>query len=115
MASRRRRPSWTTAPGITPDRAAPPRLTTVAIDTTAGLGQPGLHVGDRVTIKGTGPSSGEGGHIERFAGTAIPAAVVRTDSGKVRHVRTIDLVASPAARDQPMDEPGAPPSGRGAT
>jgi len=88
----------------------PPRPTTVAIDSTAGRGQAGLGLGDRVTIQSTGLYNGEQGKIERFAGSAIPAAVVRTDSGKLRHVRTIDLVPSPAAGEGLRDGPdGSPP------
>jgi hypothetical protein len=63
----------------------------VEIDLTAGSGRAGLSVGDRVRIIGTGLYTGEAAVIERFAGSAIPAALVRTEAGRTRQVRTIDL------------------------
>ena len=61
------------------------------IDVNAAQGRPGLAVGSRVRIIGTGLYSGEAAVIERFAGGVIPAAHVRTETGKTRQVRTIDL------------------------
>jgi hypothetical protein len=61
------------------------------IDVTAGRGRSGFAVGDRVTISGTGLYSGESAVIERLAGGPIPSAVVRTEAGRARQVRTIDL------------------------
>lgn len=69
--------------------------TSVAIDTTALEGRSGLVVGSRVRITASGLYSGEAGVIERFAGSVVPAAVVRTDSGGTRQVRTIDLEPLP--------------------
>jgi hypothetical protein len=63
----------------------------VAIDLTAGSGRTGLSIGDRVRIIGSGLYAGEAAVIERFAGSAIPAALVRTEAGRTRQVRTIDL------------------------
>lgn len=65
--------------------------TVVSIDLNAGSGREGLSVGDRVRIAGGGLYSGEEAIIEKFVGTAIPAAMVRTDAGRTRQVRTIDL------------------------
>jgi hypothetical protein len=65
--------------------------TVVAIDLNASAGREGLKLGDRVRITGGGLYSGEEAVIEKFVGTAIPAALVRTDAGKGRQVRTIDL------------------------
>jgi hypothetical protein len=70
--------------------------TVVSIDLNAGSGREGLSVGDRVKIAGGGLYSGEEAVIEKFVGTAIPAAMVRTDAGRTRQVRTIDL--EPVAR-----------------
>ena len=67
------------------------RASLVAIDVTAGAGRVGLRLGDTVRIIGTGLYSGEDAIVEKFVGTAIPAALVRTSSGHTRHVRTIDL------------------------
>ena len=76
--------------GLTPTPAQN-RPTVVAIDLTAGAGRAGFSVGDRVLICGTGLYSGESAVIERLTGGIIPAAVVRTDAGRARQVRTIDL------------------------
>ncbi len=65
--------------------------TVVAIDLKASTGREGLKLGDRVRIIGTGLYSGEEAVIEKFVGTAIPAALVRTEAGRTRQVRTIDL------------------------
>jgi hypothetical protein len=65
--------------------------TVVAIDLNAGAGREGLQLGDRVRIAGGGLYSGEEAVIEKFVGTAIPAALVRTEAGRTRQVRTIDL------------------------
>jgi len=70
--------------------------TVVSIDLKASAGREGLKLGDRVRISGSGLYSGEEAVIEKFVGTAIPAALVRTDAGRTRQVRTIDLV--PVAR-----------------
>ena len=63
----------------------------VTIDTRAVVGRTDLAVGDRVRITGTGLYSGEPAVIEKFAFGAIPSAVVRTESGRTRQVRTVDL------------------------
>ena len=52
--------------------------TSTAIDTTAGAGRTGLY-------------SGEAAVIVRFAGNVIPSALVKTEAGRTRQVRTIDL------------------------
>lgn len=67
------------------------RPTVASIDLTAAGGRGGLSVGDRVRIIGSGLYAGEPAVIERFAGGVIPAAHVRTESGRTRQVRTIDL------------------------
>jgi hypothetical protein len=67
----------------------------VAIDLSARAGRPGLAVGDRVRIGGSGLYAGEPAVIERFSNGAIPAAVVRTEAGRTRQVRTIDLQPIP--------------------
>jgi hypothetical protein len=74
------------------------RPTVASINLAAGAGRTGLKVGDRVRITGNGLYSGELATIERLATGAIPSAVVRTDAGRTRQVRPIDLepVAAPA-------------------
>ena len=65
------------------------------IDLTAGSGRAGLAVGDRVRIAGGGLYSGEAAVIERLVAGVIPAALVRTEAGRSRQVRTIDLEPIP--------------------
>ena len=74
-----------------PDDAPYVRPTVAIIDLTAGKGRGGLSVGARVRIAGNGLYSGEFAVIERLANGVIPSAVVRTEAGKTRQVRTIDL------------------------
>jgi hypothetical protein len=74
-----------------PDDAPYVRPTVANIDVTAGKGRTGLSVGGKVRIAGTGLYSGEIAVIERLANGVIPSAVVRTEAGKTRQVRTIDL------------------------
>jgi hypothetical protein len=68
-----------------------------AIDLNASKGRAGLTVGDRVRITGGGLYAGEAAVIERMTTGVIPAALVRTEAGRTRQVRTIDL--EPIARD----------------
>lgn len=70
----------------------------VSIDPRAAEGREGLSVGDRVRITGTGLYTGEPAVIERFSFGAIPSAVVRTETGRSRQVRTVDL--EPLGSDQ---------------
>jgi hypothetical protein len=76
-----------------------PNLATINLE--AGAGRAGFSVGDRVRIEAGGTYSGEIAVIERLSAGVIPSALVRTESGGTRQVRTIDLVpanseASPA-------------------
>lgn len=88
------------------------RPTVATIDLTAGKGRAGLSVGGRVRIAGSGLYSGETATIEKLVTGVIPQAVVRTEAGKTRQVRTIDLepVAPPAAQPAPAASasPGQP-------
>jgi hypothetical protein len=77
--------------GDSPPETQIQREGVVNIDLTAGGGRPGLAVKDRVRIRGTGLYGGEAAVIERLTGGPIPAAVVRTEGGQTRRVRTIDL------------------------
>jgi hypothetical protein len=73
--------------------------TVAKINKQAGLGRGEIVVGMRVTILGTGLYSGETAVVESLAGGVIPAALVRTEAGRTRRVRTIDLAptSAPAA------------------
>jgi hypothetical protein len=82
-----------------PQKKAPPRPQTgvgtppagIQINTAALDGRSGLAPGDRVRILGTGLYAGEVAVIERMAGGVVPAAAVRTEAGRARTVRTVDL------------------------
>ncbi len=97
--------------GNRPNRRGPPpadetpveRRTLATINVEAAAGRPGFQAGDRVRIESAGLYSGESGVIERLTSGPIPAAVVRTDSGGTRQVRTIDLVA---LKDSPSPSKG---------
>ena len=56
-----------------------------------------MSVGDRVRISGGGLYAGEVAVIEKLTSGVIPAALVRTEAGRTRQVRTIDL--EPVARE----------------
>jgi hypothetical protein len=71
-------------------RAGRPLPDRLEINLDAITGQTGLTIGDRVRIAGTGLYAGEAARIERFVGV-IPSAVVRTEAGATRQVRTVDL------------------------
>ena len=84
--------------GPAPAYVAPATPPTVAlINGQAGAGRTGIEVGMRVTIIGTGLYAGETAVVESIAGGVIPAADVRTEAGRTRRVRTIDLVPAPSA------------------
>lgn len=86
-----------------PAADAPPveRPTLATINLKATTGRAGLKVGDRVRIESAGSYSGETAVIERLTSGPIPGALVRSESGGARQVRTIDLV--PLA-DQPSSD-----------
>lgn len=65
--------------------------TVVAIEMGAAAGRPGLSVGSQVTILGSGIYAGERAVIERLVAGVIPSAVVRTEAGRTRQARTVDL------------------------
>ena len=55
--------------------------------------------GARVQIT-TGLYAGEFAIVESLVSGVIPAAVLRTEAGKTRRARTIDLVPAPAPRPE---------------
>ena len=80
-------------------RAAAAASRTVTINLQAMTGRAEIRPGLRVRI-GSGLYAGELAIVQSIAGGVIPAAVVRTEAGRVRSVRTVDLV--------PEREPGEP-------
>lgn len=86
----------------TPEARSPAANRVVSIDVTAIRGREGVVPGMRVEIA-AGLYAGEPAVVESMAGGVIPAVVVRTDAGRTRRVRVIDLV--PVARRQDASEP----------
>jgi hypothetical protein len=82
-------PKKSAGPRPEPGYINPP--TGVSINRAALDGRSGLAPGDKVRILGTGLYAGETAVIERMAGGVVPAAVVRTEAGSARTVRTVDL------------------------
>jgi len=72
-------------------RAAFAAAGTVTIDTAALRAGAGVREGDRVRIQ-SGLFAGELATVESVVSGVIPAAVIRTDAGRTRRVRAIDLV-----------------------
>lgn len=84
-----------------PNDAPYVRPTVATIDLTASKGRAGLSVGGRVRIAGSGLYNGEIAVIEKLTSGVIPSAVVRTEAGKTRQVRTIDLEPVSASSPKP--------------
>jgi hypothetical protein len=76
------------------------RPTVAEINLNALTGRDDISIGDRVRIGGGGLYAGEFAVVDSIVGGLIPAAMVRTDAGKTRRVRSIDLerVTTPAPR-----------------
>lgn len=95
-----RRRKVTYPPAKTATKGAPPVLgatdprnpagRTVSINLSAVKGRSSIGLGDRVRIL-SGLYVGEIATVESEAGGVIPAAMVRTEAGRSRRVRTIDL------------------------
>jgi hypothetical protein len=90
VARTSRRPA---GPAGTPEPQARPTL--AAIDLSAGRGREGVTAGSRVRIAGAGLYSGEEAVVESAPRGVIPSVLVRTDAGRTRRVRTIDLELLP--------------------
>ena len=63
---------------------------TVSINLSAVKGRSSISLGDRVRIL-SGLYVGEVAVVESVSGGVIPAVMVRTEAGRSRRVRTIDL------------------------
>jgi hypothetical protein len=74
------------------------RASLATINTSAGVGRGGLSVGTKVVIQGGGLFAGETAVVEKLMAGVIPSALVRTETGRSRQVRTIDL--------EPVRKPG---------
>ena len=71
------------------------RSTVASIDLAALSGRTDIAVGQRVRIGGDGLYAGESAVVESVLSGLIPAATVRTESGKTRRVRAVDLERLP--------------------
>src|SRR5215218_8386450 len=87
-------------------RAAAAAARTVSIDLGAMRAGQGIRQGDRVQIQ-SGLYAGELATVESVVGGVIPAALIRTDAGRSRRVRAIDLV--PARTAPPATPPATEP------
>jgi hypothetical protein len=72
-------------------RAALAASRTVSINLQATTGRADIRQGSRVQIT-SGLYAGEVAIVESVVGGVIPAALVRTEAGRTRRVRTVDLV-----------------------
>jgi hypothetical protein len=111
-----RRRKVTYPPPKTATKGAPPVLgavdprnpagRTVTINLSATTGRASIRLGDRVRIL-SGLYAGEAAVVESVAGGVIPAAIVRTESGRTRRSRTIDLdpirPGSPGTGERPLE------------
>jgi hypothetical protein len=80
--------------GLTGDRPMV-RSTVAEINLQALDRRDDLNIGDYVRIGGDGLYAGEIAVVESIVGGLIPAAGVRTEAGKTRRVRAIDLQRVP--------------------
>jgi hypothetical protein len=78
-------------------RAAAAASRTVSINLGAMTGRTEVVAGGRVQIA-SGLYAGELAVVESVVGGVIPAAVVRTEAGRTRRVRAVDLIPYTEAR-----------------
>ena len=88
-------------------RAAVAASRVATINMGAMTGRSDIAQGNRVQI-GSGLYAGEFAIVESVIGGVIPGALVRTEAGASRRVRTIDLVPAPVEK-APKAPGGVPP------
>lgn len=81
-------------------RAAAAASRTVSINLEAMTGRAEIRQGSRARIA-SGLYAGELAVVESVVGGVIPAAVVRTEAGRTRRVRTVDLIPEGAPGQNP--------------
>jgi len=74
-------------------QAAADRTTTINLQAITGRA---VSAGARVRIA-SGLYAGEVATVESVVGGVIPAAIVRTEAGRTRRARTVDLIPEPDA------------------
>lgn len=88
--------------GVNPGAdAARIRPTVATINLAVLAGRKDLVIGDRVRIGGDGLYAGEIATVDALVGGLIPAATVRTEAGRTRRVRAVDLERIPAGTPAP--------------
>ena len=115
----RRKKVFTPKPPPSPaqdERAAIAAARTVSINLEAIAGKTTVRQGGRVRIV-SGLYAGELATVESLVSGVIPAAVVRTDAGRTRRVRAVDLQpagaeapTTPAASSEPTASSEAEPA-----
>ena len=109
----RRKKVFTPKPPPSPaseERAAIAAARTVSINLDAMSGKTDVRQGARVRIL-SGLYAGELATVESLVSGVIPAAVVRTDAGRTRRVRAVDLqAAGPEASAGPPAHPETEPA-----
>lgn len=88
--------------------AAAARVANINLD--AMTGRTDIRQGDRVQIS-SGLYAGETAIVESVVGGVIPAALVRTEAGRTRRVRTIDLVPTRGNESKPQEPKADQPAG----
>ena len=91
------------------------RSTVASINLAALDVRDDLVVGGRVRIGGSGLYAGELAVVEAILSGIIPAAMVRTDAGKTRRVRAVDLERVTAERIPAESKPAGGGSGESAS
>ena len=94
-------------PGAFDPRNPPGR--TVTINLAAGAGR-AIRVGDKVRIQ-SGLFAGEAAVVESEASGVISSVMVRTEAGRTRRARTIDLEPIRPGEGSPPAEPTEPTPG----
>jgi hypothetical protein len=104
-------PKTATSGGARPSpadaRAAAAAARVANINLDAMTGRADVRQGSRVQIA-SGLYAGEIATVESVVGGVIPAAVVRTEAGRTRRVRTVDLI--PTAAEAKPDAASTPPA-----
>jgi hypothetical protein len=106
-----------TRPSPADARAAAAAARVANINLDAMTGRADVRQGSRVQIA-SGLYAGEIAIVESVVGGVIPAAVVRTEAGRTRRVRTVDLIPTTAeskadaaaSAPTPTSPPGDAPS-----
>ena len=87
------------------DTRSGPASRVVTIEPALSLDGHDLVRGQRIEIR-SGLYAGETAVVESVAGGVIPAVVVRTEAGRTRRMRVIDLMPLPGRSEDGTPKPG---------